>query len=258
MMALGHAMSGYTLFAKLKSADISPDGSLGGKGYIQAIKDLRRSYMNIIEGLSANADTFYDELHAPHWAAVSRQEDPKDRKEVEQVLQEVEEIKDDPEAWAEEEEDDLEKDLFGETPPADDDEEEYDLDEEDEEEPPEEARKKMAAARSDFLPRMVTESLESARDLVKHDKESGHKVMTQNGVIKYLLSALALLKKPDPSLRDKEEARQRLSMGATMILAYLEHDDTETDGPELWGQVRSNMTMTMFYLDKDLNRSGAR
>jgi len=238
MMALGHTMSGYTLFAKLKSADISPDGSLGGKGYIQNIKDLRRSYMNIVEALSANADTFYDELHAPHWAAVSRQEDPEDRKEVEQVLQEVDDIKDDPEAWAEDEEDEFDQEHS---------EDEYDLDEEDKP-----ARGKKAG--SDFFAKILKESLDSAHEQIAIDRKQGHEVFTQNGVIKYITLALGLLRKPEPTPRDKKEALQRLALGATMILTYLEHDDKDTDNSEGWGVIRSNLTMAMSYLSKDVNR----
>lgn len=120
MMSLGHTMAAYSAFAKLKSADISPDGSLGGKGYIQNIKDMRRSYMNTIEALSAMADTFYDEIHAPHWAALSRQEDPEDKAELESVLQETEEIRDDPEAWAREVEEDLENSFKDDLPQPED------------------------------------------------------------------------------------------------------------------------------------------
>ena len=38
--AMGHAMSAYSTFTKIKSADVSPDGALGGKGYIQKIMDM--------------------------------------------------------------------------------------------------------------------------------------------------------------------------------------------------------------------------
>jgi len=107
--SMGHAMSAYGKFAKLKSADVSPDGSLGGKGYIQKIADMRRQYMNVVEALSALTDTIYDEVRAPHWAAVSRQEDPEERYEVEQIVQDAEEIKEDPEAWADEEEDEMDE-----------------------------------------------------------------------------------------------------------------------------------------------------
>jgi hypothetical protein len=94
LFSLGHAMSAYTIFAKLKSRDVSPDGNLGGKGYIQEIKTMRKQYMNIVEALSSLTDTLYDEIKAPHWAMKSR--------ETEKVLDQVEEVKDDPEAWAQE------------------------------------------------------------------------------------------------------------------------------------------------------------
>lgn len=107
--ALGHAMSAYAVFTKIKSADVSPDGSLGGKGYIQKIAEMRRAYMNVVEAMSALSDTLYDEIRAPHWAAVSRQEDPKERAEVEQIVEDAVEIKQDPEGWAEDQEEDMDE-----------------------------------------------------------------------------------------------------------------------------------------------------
>jgi len=108
--ALGHAMAAYAIFTKLKSADISPDGALGGKGYIQKIAEMRRAYMNLIEAMSALSDTLYDEIRAPHWAAVSRQEDPTEREEVEQIVGDALDIKADPEGWAEDQEDEMDED----------------------------------------------------------------------------------------------------------------------------------------------------
>lgn len=107
--ALGHAMSAYAIFTKIKSADVSPDGSLGGKGYIAKIAEMRRAYMNVVEALSALSDTLYDEIRAPHWAAVSRQEDPEERAEVEQIVGDAIEIKQDPEGWAEDQEEEMDE-----------------------------------------------------------------------------------------------------------------------------------------------------
>lgn len=107
--ALGHAMSANEVFVKLKSAEISPDGSLGGRGYIQKITEMRRAYMNVMEALSALSDTLYDEIRAPHWAAVSRQEDPEERAEVEKIVEDALEIKQDPEGWAEGQEDEMDE-----------------------------------------------------------------------------------------------------------------------------------------------------
>jgi len=104
LAALGHTMSAYQTFAKIKSATISPDGSLGGKGYIQKISEMRRQYMNVVEALSALTDTIYDEVNAPHWNPVIAEQSPRERQEVREIMDDAEEIKEDPEGWAEEEE----------------------------------------------------------------------------------------------------------------------------------------------------------
>jgi len=102
LAGLGHVLSAYNVFAKTKSARVSPDGSLGGKGFIQKISDMRRQFMNCVESLSALSDTLYDEVNAPHWSVLSRQEDSEQKREVQEMIEDVEEIRSDPEEWAEE------------------------------------------------------------------------------------------------------------------------------------------------------------
>ena len=104
LMALGHATSAHSRLVKVKSRNVSPDGSLGGKGYIQKIPDMRRQLMNCIEVLSAMSDTLYDEINAPHWSPDEDTLDPRDRDEVREIVEDAEEIKEDPEGWAQEEE----------------------------------------------------------------------------------------------------------------------------------------------------------
>jgi len=101
LAALGHALSGYNRFAKIKSSRVSPDGSLGGRGYIQKIPDMRKQYMNCIEALSALADTIHDEINGPHWSVISRQEEDDEKADVKALLGDVEMIKQDPQQWAE-------------------------------------------------------------------------------------------------------------------------------------------------------------
>lgn len=101
LAALGHTLSGYNKFAKIKSARVSPDGNLGGRGYIQKIADMRKQYMNCIEALSALSDTIYDEINAPHWSVLSRQEEDDEKEEVKQLIGDAEVIKQDPQEWAE-------------------------------------------------------------------------------------------------------------------------------------------------------------
>lgn len=104
LMAMGHAISAQNTFAKIKSADVSPDGALGGRGYIAKIADIRRAFMNVVEALSAVSDTLYDEVKAPHWHVETLDGGPREREDVQEILQDVEEVRDDPEGWAEEEE----------------------------------------------------------------------------------------------------------------------------------------------------------
>lgn len=102
--SLGHALSAYRDFTKLKSRDVSPDGSLGGRGYIMQIKDMRKQYMNITEALSALSDTLYDEITADHWSIAKSQI-------VEEIISQAEDIKDDPEQWAEEQKEDADEEI---------------------------------------------------------------------------------------------------------------------------------------------------
>lgn len=102
LMALGHASSAYTKFTKCKSADISPDGMLGGKGYILKIKDIRQMLMNAVEALSAITDTLHDEINAPHWQEATRYISEEDQAKFKDVIDDVDDIREDPEAFAEE------------------------------------------------------------------------------------------------------------------------------------------------------------
>ena len=96
--ALGHAMAAQSNLTQLNSADVSPDGNLGGRGYIQTIPNMRRNYANVVEALSALADTLYDETRAPHWnMMVNKSENPA---EVKEIMTDVNQIKKDPEGWA--------------------------------------------------------------------------------------------------------------------------------------------------------------
>jgi hypothetical protein len=114
LMALGHASTAYQTFTKIKSRNISPDGALGGKGYIQKIPVMRKQLMNCMEALSAFTDTVYDELQASHWSPVEDKLDARDRQKVRDIVNQAEEIREDPEAWAEGVEEDLAEDAMSE------------------------------------------------------------------------------------------------------------------------------------------------
>ncbi len=111
LMALGHLQTARGTFTKIKSQRVSPDGNLGGKGYVMPIKDIRKQLSNCDEALSSITDTIYDEIHAIHWHPDVHDTggDPRDRDGVKEIMDDVEEIRDDPEEWAEEEESDMAK-----------------------------------------------------------------------------------------------------------------------------------------------------
>jgi hypothetical protein len=70
---------------------------------------MRRQLMNVVEALSSLTDTIYDELNAPHWNPTADTLTPRDRDAVREIVEDVEEIKDDPAGWAEEQVDDEEE-----------------------------------------------------------------------------------------------------------------------------------------------------
>lgn len=106
LMALGHIQTARTVFTKIKGQRISPDGNIGGKGYVMPLKDIRKQLSNCDEALSSITDTIYDEINAVHWHPDVDDSggDPRARAEVKEVMDDVEEIKEDPEDWAEKEE----------------------------------------------------------------------------------------------------------------------------------------------------------
>lgn len=66
-VSLGHALTAYRMFVRLKSSTISPDGLIGGRGYVMSVKDVRNKLYEACEALSAISDTVHDEVTAKHW-----------------------------------------------------------------------------------------------------------------------------------------------------------------------------------------------
>ena len=96
-VALGHAMTAHRQFVKLKSATISPDGLIGGRGYVMSVKDIRKSLHDACEAISAVSDTIHDEIHAPHWKPRLAELEKNDIEDVERLVGDAERIMDDPE-----------------------------------------------------------------------------------------------------------------------------------------------------------------
>lgn len=83
------------LISKIPSSQISPDGMLGGKGYIQTVKDMRNGLSQAVETLSAFTDTLYDEVNGKHWSNLSPT--------AEKLIEDTEKVKKDPEQYVEDE-----------------------------------------------------------------------------------------------------------------------------------------------------------
>jgi hypothetical protein len=56
-------------FAGLKSIDISPDGKLGGRGFVMDISEIRSRLYSTVENISLVIDTLYDETRGKHWTS---------------------------------------------------------------------------------------------------------------------------------------------------------------------------------------------
>jgi hypothetical protein len=105
-VALGHALTAHRQFTKVKSSTISPDGLIGGRGYVMSVKDVRKALYDACEWLSTVSDTIHDELNAPHWKPKLAELEKNDIESVERLVGDAERILDNPEEEAEE---DIEK-----------------------------------------------------------------------------------------------------------------------------------------------------
>jgi hypothetical protein len=91
-----YATAAFRIFSKMSSSKFSPDGLLGGRGYIQSVKDLRAALANSVELLSSFSDTIHDEISAPHWRNATSDE-------IEEIVDDVQEIRSNPEQHVEQE-----------------------------------------------------------------------------------------------------------------------------------------------------------
>jgi len=78
------------IFTGLKASEISPDGKLGGKGYIQPIREIRTAMAECLNDMSELLDTFHDEVNSPYWKKTTLEDHPA----VKEILQEADHIVD--------------------------------------------------------------------------------------------------------------------------------------------------------------------
>lgn len=108
-VSLGHALTAHRQFTRLKSSTVSPDGMIGGRGYVMSVKDVRKDLYDACERLSAISDTIHDELNAPHWKPRIGELEKEDREGIERFVGEAERLLDNPEGDIEDEEEDVEQ-----------------------------------------------------------------------------------------------------------------------------------------------------
>lgn len=108
-ISLGHSLTAYREFTKLKSSNISPDGMVGGRGYILNVKEVRGRLQQACELISSVSDTIHDEINAPHWKPKIADLGKNDAEDISEFLEESKKIMDDPEGYADEELDELEE-----------------------------------------------------------------------------------------------------------------------------------------------------
>ena len=108
-VSLGHALAAHKAFVRMKSATISPDGLLGGRGYVMSIKDTRTMLHDACEALSALCDTIHDEINAPHWRPKLGQLEKADVDKIQDLLNQAQGYLDDPEEAVEDDEEEEEE-----------------------------------------------------------------------------------------------------------------------------------------------------
>jgi len=77
-------------FSSCKSSQISPDGKLGGRGYVLSIRDIRGSFGNIMNAMSELIDTFHDEVNSPYLKRTVIEDNPI----IKEILSDAEDIVD--------------------------------------------------------------------------------------------------------------------------------------------------------------------
>jgi hypothetical protein len=107
-VALGHTLTAYRHLSRLKSTTVSPDGLMGGRGYVMKLADMRQKLYEASEALSAISDTMFDEINGPHWKPKLAQLDESDREDVARFVEEAQEVMENPEGEAEEEIEEIE------------------------------------------------------------------------------------------------------------------------------------------------------
>lgn len=90
-VSLGTLLAATKQLAMLRGSDVTPDGRIGGRGFIMEFKDIKSIINNAVKDLSDVTDSIADELTNPKWG-LKEKEVKKVEKEQESVEEKTEEI----------------------------------------------------------------------------------------------------------------------------------------------------------------------
>jgi len=107
-VALGHTLTAHRQFSRLKSVAFSPDGLVGGQGYVLSVKAVRAKLYEAGELLSTICDSIYDEVNGPHWKPKMAELDKADESDVLKLLDDATDYMEDPEGEAAEDMEEVE------------------------------------------------------------------------------------------------------------------------------------------------------
>lgn len=94
-VALGTLTSALNEFSRMKGPEVSPDGMLGGVGYIIPIREIKQTLNATVHGLSNIADCIADELTNPKWQVKEDKDVQELIKEKEDVVEKAEDVQED-------------------------------------------------------------------------------------------------------------------------------------------------------------------
>lgn len=91
-VALGNLLSAMKDLSLMRGSEITPDGMLGGRGFVMPFKEIKIKLTESVGNLSDITDTIADELTNPKWKLSRREvgEVHKEKKEIEDTVDEVE------------------------------------------------------------------------------------------------------------------------------------------------------------------------
>lgn len=91
-VSLGAILNASREISMIRGSEITPDGKLGGKGFIMSFKDIKKKLNETINNLSDITDTISDELTNPGWGLSQKEKKKvkKDNEKIDEIADEVE------------------------------------------------------------------------------------------------------------------------------------------------------------------------